>query len=202
MRSNLKSNIYKVAVILILLVAMSIYFVFGLYGKYTSDKNNNGGANVAGIKCEINVSDTSDPNEYRYLEISNIKNDKDIDAYAVAVPIRISSTNSEVSYSYTVTLGLASPKERALERTSFICPTAKIEDVTSIGISFAQNSSYIKGPSSTSYQAGTSSSPVLSGTLDANEVHVYWVVVFSSVPGDIFPEDYLVTYTLNAVQEG
>lgn len=199
---NLKSNIYKIAVILILLVAMSIYFVFGLYGKYTSDKNNNGGANVAGIKCEINVSDTSDPNEYRYFEVSDIVGNANIDAYAVAVPVRISSTNSEVSYSYTVTLGLASPKERALERTSFICPTSNINDATSIGISFAQGNSYVKGPTSSSYQAGTSSAPVLSGSLDPDEAHVYWVVVFSSVPGTAFPEDYIVTYTLNAVQEG
>lgn len=202
MKSNLKSNIYKVAVVLILLVAITIYFVFGLYGKYTSYKDNNGGANVAGIKCEINVSDTSDPNEYRYKEISDIVGSSSISAYAVAVPIRISSTSSEVSYSYTVTLGLASPKERALERTSFICSTVSVDDLSDTGISFAQNSSYIKGPSSTSYQVGTSSIPVLSGSLDPNEVHVYWVVVFSSVPGDVFPEDYLVTYTLNAVQEG
>ena len=69
---NMKSNIKKIALALVLLVAISIYFVFGLYGKYTSDKDNNGGANVAGIKCEINVSDTSDPNEYRYKEISGI----------------------------------------------------------------------------------------------------------------------------------
>ena len=187
---------------LVVLVAVSIYFVFGLYGKYTSDKNNNGGANVAGIKCEINVSDTSDPNEYRYFEVSNIVGNTNIDAYAVAVPVRISSTNSEVSYSYTVTLGLASPKERALERTSFVCPTSNVEDATSIGISFAQGNSYVKGPTSSSYQAGTSSAPVLSGSLDPDEAHVYWVVVFSSVPGTAFPEDYIVTYTLNAVQEG
>ena len=120
----------------------------------------------------------------------------------MAVPIRISSTYSEVSYSYTVTLGLASPKERALERTSFICPTSSVDDLSDTGVSFTQGSSYIKSPSSTSYQAGTSSSLILSGTLDINEVHVYWIVVFSSVPGTAFPEDYLVTYTLNAVQEG
>ena len=193
-------NILSAALALILLVVITFYFVFGMFGKFISDDNKDNGASIAGIKCEVNASDdVANPTKYKYQEVSGIAFANSERAYAVAVDIIISATGSEVAYEYSLNLALRGTK--ALSNTFFACPIGTSHDLSETGTAFSVGCAYVKHPGDadyTEYSEGVL--PTLNGALYPGETKKYSVIVFSVVEANQFPEDYIVGYDLVASQ--
>ena len=188
---------------MVALVFITTCLIFGIYAKYASIADKDNGADVAGIKCEINVSDdSSDPTKYSYIEIKEgIGNLSSTKVYAIALDIRVTSLGSETAYDYTVSLNLKSPDAgKTLSNTTFVCPVSSPTDLSGTGTGFTQGKIYVKAHGAASYTAVDGSVPAVSGTIGANESHILSIIVFSTVPGNSFPEDYIVTYDLSATQ--